>query len=109
MLKNNIICDIIDVHGMKNIVTKPTCFKSETLTLIDVVITTVPKRFKHVCCIESVLKLLSSILKKNSAFCLKTSYFMNKQEPHRWQLFQWSRLAHNRLQSFSISLFLAKN
>ena len=40
---------------MKNIVTKPTCLKSETLTLIDVVFTTVPKRFKHVCCIESDL------------------------------------------------------
>ena len=37
MLKNNSISDIVDVHGMKNIVTKPTCFKSETPTLIDVV------------------------------------------------------------------------
>ena len=55
MLKNNSISDIVDVHGMKNIVTKPTCFKSETPTLIDVVFTTVPKRFKHVCCIESDL------------------------------------------------------
>ena len=27
MLKNNSISDIIDVHGMKNIVIKPTCFK----------------------------------------------------------------------------------
>ena len=53
MLKNNSISDIVDVHGMKNIVTKPTCFKSETPTLIDVVFTTVPKRFKHVSCIES--------------------------------------------------------
>ena len=55
MLKNNSIRDIVDVHGMKNIVTKPTCFKSETPTLIDVVFTTVLKRFKHVCCIESDL------------------------------------------------------
>ena len=52
MLKNNSISDIIDVHGMKDIVTKPICVKSETPTLIDVVFTTVPKRFKHVCCIE---------------------------------------------------------
>ena len=29
MLKNNSISDVIDVHGMKNIVIKPTCFKSE--------------------------------------------------------------------------------
>ena len=42
MLKNNSISDIVDVHGMKNIVTKPTCFKIETPTLIDVVFTTVP-------------------------------------------------------------------
>ena len=55
MLKNNSISDIVDVHGMTNIVTKPTCFKSETPTLIDVVFTTVPKWFKHVCCIESYL------------------------------------------------------
>ena len=55
MLKNNNISDIVDVHGMKSIVTKPTCFKSETPTLIDVVFTTVLKRFKHVCCIESDL------------------------------------------------------
>ena len=45
----------------------------------------------------------------NSAFCMKTSYFMNKYEPPRWQLCQWSRFAHNRLQSFSISLFLGQN
>ena len=45
MLKNNSISDIIDVHGMNNVVTKPTCFKSETPTLIDVVFTTVPKIF----------------------------------------------------------------
>ena len=55
MLKNNSISDIIDVHGMKNFVTKPTCFKSETPTLMDVVFTTVPKRFKYVRCIESDL------------------------------------------------------
>ena len=29
----------------------------------------------------NVLKLISSIPKKNSAFCMKTSYFMNKKEP----------------------------
>ena len=40
---------------MKNIVTKPTCFKSKTPTLIDVVFTIVRSRFKHVCCIESDL------------------------------------------------------
>ena len=55
MLKNNSISDIIDVHGMKNIVTKPTCFKSETPTLIDVLFFTTCKWFKHVCCIGSDL------------------------------------------------------
>ena len=43
MLKKNCISDIIDVHGRKNIVTKPTCFKGGTLTLIDVVCTNVPQ------------------------------------------------------------------
>ena len=43
------------MHVIKNIVTKPTCYKSETSTLIDAVFTTVPKRYKHVCCIESDL------------------------------------------------------
>ena len=54
------------------------------------------------------LKMIDSIPKKKSAFCLKTSYFMNKYEPPRRQLCQCSRLAHNRLQSFSISVFWPK-
>ena len=42
-------------------------------------------------------------LEIKSAFCLETSYFTNKQKPLRRQLCQWSRLAHNRFQSASIS------
>ena len=57
----------------------------------------------------SNLKLISSIPKINSAFCMKSSYFMNKWEPPRWQRCQWSSFAHNRLQSFSISLFWPKS
>ena len=38
MLKNNSISDIVDVHETKNFVTKPTCFKSETPTLIDLLL-----------------------------------------------------------------------
>ena len=34
---------------------------------------------------------------------------MNKwPHPHRWHNCQWSRLAHKRLQSFNISLFVPK-
>ena len=32
----------------------------------------------HQECRSIVLQLMSSIPKKNSAFCMKTSYFMNK-------------------------------
>ena len=52
-----------------------------------------------------LLKMILSILQKKSAFCRKTSYFREKIRTPRRQLRQCSRLAHNRLQSFSISLF----
>ena len=36
------------------------------------------KTLKIVSIIKKTLKMIDSIPKKNSAFCLKTSYFMNK-------------------------------
>ena len=54
--------------------------------------------FKEKIGLFNLLKMI-----KKSAFCLITSYLMNKYEPPRRQLYQWSRLAHNRLQSASIS------
>jgi hypothetical protein len=52
MLKSNCLNDILDVYGCTNIVRKPTCFKSNVPTLLDVVITNVPKSLQHVTCID---------------------------------------------------------
>ena len=53
MLKpGNCLVDLLDVYGSKNIVKSPTCFKSSVPTLLDVVITNVPKSFQNVSCIE---------------------------------------------------------
>ena len=53
--KNNCLIDILDVNGMQNIIKDPTCFKSDNPTLIDLVTTNIPKRFKPTCCVESAL------------------------------------------------------
>ena len=45
MFKDNILCDLCDIYDMKNIVTGPTCFKGETLTLLDVFLTNKPNSF----------------------------------------------------------------
>ena len=47
VLKTNCLQDVLEVQGFKNIVTKPTCFKSINNTLIDLVLTNVHKRFKN--------------------------------------------------------------
>ena len=47
------------------------------------------------------LKIYSSIPLKKSAFCLKTSHFINKYDSPRSQLCQWPRLVHNCNQSFN--------
>jgi len=52
MSNKNVLSEILDVHGVKNMVSKPTCFKSEISTLIDLVITNVPKRLQNVSCID---------------------------------------------------------
>ena len=38
---------------------------------------------------------------KKTAFCLKTSHFINKYDSPRSQLCQWPRLVHNCNQSFN--------
>ena len=50
MLKSNCLQDVLEIQGCKNIVTKPSCFKSINNTLIDIVLTNVHKRFKNVQC-----------------------------------------------------------
>ena len=49
------------------------------------------------------LKIYSTIPLKKTAFCLKTSHFINKYDPPRSQLCQWPRLVHNCNQSFNMS------
>ena len=49
------------------------------------------------------LKIYSSIPLKKTAFCLKTSRFINKYDSPRSQLCQWPRLVHNCNQSFNMS------
>ena len=44
----------------------------------------------------------NSIPLKKTAFCLKTSHFINKYDSPRSQLCQWPRLVHNCNQSFNM-------
>ena len=47
--KGECIIDRLDICGLKNIVTNPTCHKNrEQPTLIDLIVTNAPKRFKSV-------------------------------------------------------------
>ena len=56
MLKTNCLQDVLEVQGFKNIVPKPTCYKStNNATFIDLVLTNVHKRFKNVDCILNEL------------------------------------------------------
>ena len=45
LLGPNVLSDTCDIFGLTNLVTGPTCFKSETPTLVDVMITNKPKCF----------------------------------------------------------------
>lgn len=54
-LKRNVINDILDVHGMKNIVTNPTCYKGKNPSCIDVVMSNVYKRLQGVFCYDTGL------------------------------------------------------
>ena len=55
------------------------------------------------CIKRYMLKIYSSIPLKKTAFCLKSSHFINKYDPPRSQLCQWPRLVHNCNQSFNMS------
>lgn len=52
MTSHNCLSNILDVHGVKNLVNGPTCFKSVTPTSIDVVLTNVPKRIQNTVSID---------------------------------------------------------
>ena len=43
--KSNAINDLLCLYNMENIVCEPTCFKSENASLIDVAVTTYPRRY----------------------------------------------------------------
>ena len=55
MNPNNCLKPVFDVLGVKNLVTLPTCFKSNEHTLIDLLVTNVPKRLQNVTCIDCEL------------------------------------------------------
>jgi len=50
--KNHCLVDIFQVYGLKNIVSDPTCVKGEKHSLIDLVVTNVPKCISNVKCID---------------------------------------------------------
>ncbi len=53
---NHCLTDVLCVHGVKNVVSKPTCIKNRVApTLIDLTITNVPKGLKNVEVIEAGL------------------------------------------------------
>ena len=52
---NNCIKDVLDIHGMVNIVKEPTCYKAIEPTLLDLVITNVSKRIVNIQCITNCL------------------------------------------------------
>ena len=54
--ENNCLADIFNVHNVKNIIDKATCYKNcENPTLIDLAITNVPKRLKSIISIDTGL------------------------------------------------------
>ena len=60
------------------------------------------------CPFDLTLKIYSSIPFKKTAYCLKTSHFINKFDSPRSQLCQWPRLVHNCNQSFKPWLIVAR-
>ena len=55
LTKANVLEDVFDLYGVKNVVLKPTCFKSKNMSIIDLVVTNVPKRLQNTCCIDTGL------------------------------------------------------
>ena len=57
--KNNCIQDALSIHGVKNIVKYPTCYKDSDPTLLDLLITNVHKRIVNVFSIHHDMSVLS--------------------------------------------------
>ena len=49
------LLDFCDIHGVKNIVNKPTCFKGNNPSTVDVVLSNVHKKLQGIMCIETGL------------------------------------------------------
>ena len=60
MLQRNELSDCLKVNGLRNLVKNPTCFKS-TPSLIDLIITNKPKRFKSTVCADTGLSDFHSL------------------------------------------------
>lgn len=53
---NHCLTNVFEIHGVKNIVNTPTCFKNfASPSTIDLVVTNVPKRIKQTVCIDTGL------------------------------------------------------
>lgn len=53
--EGNVLECVLHTQGLTNLVKEPTCFKSKNPTLLDLVVTNVPKRFQNVTCFDSGL------------------------------------------------------
>ncbi len=61
MWQRNELSDCLEVNGLRNLVKNPTCFKS-TPSLIDLIITNEPKRFKSAVCADTGLSDFHSLV-----------------------------------------------
>ena len=69
--KGECITDLLYICGLKNIVTKPTCHKNrEQPTLIDLIVTNVPKRLKSVTNVDTGLSDYHDILCVATKMCI---------------------------------------
>ena len=55
LISKNCLEEMFRTIGVKNVVTSATCYKSNIPTLIDLLVTNVPKRIQNVSCIDSEL------------------------------------------------------
>ena len=72
---NHCISDVFDIHGIKNIVTSPTCFKGSNPTLIDVVLSNVPKR------LQGTFVFDTSLSDFHHMVCFATKIHIPKKSP----------------------------
>ena len=85
MLKSKWLTDILDVHGCRIIVTKPTCSKSKVATLIAGIITNVSKRLQHITCLDCDLSNVHHTVcffTKMPAPIIKKRYIMYRSYKH---------------------------